>query len=350
VRARVLAYAGLSSGELSKVQSLPVPLEAVAVRINEHARSAETESAQAVEQLRCSYREIMERMDAWVETLASPGISAALRERLSRDYSEADVRCKAVQAAIAARLALPAGLSEAAAPAEALDRLNGFIDSVSLGNVPLLNVELHGFVHSVTVDPDGQVQLRMTLMGAFPRAIALLSSGLTDDRGSELCGLRNQVARDRFAELADDWFHSEFFRVDRPVSTCRRIAGSVAGLRKINPRDWTIDRLAAHFAVSRTTVNHAIRVAAGCEPLDAKRTGRLPRLPVDGAAIRRRRKAAGVSARKAAAAMFRCPAYLRKVELGINRFESPDRVDGLACALGCAVSDLLRQQDGKAGE
>jgi DNA invertase Pin-like site-specific DNA recombinase len=376
VIARLGNYLGLPSAGGPTPCALPSPVEALLGEIREYAHRSQGQVAPLVENLKRRHQELTQRMDGWVESLGQTETSAALRERLWIEFSAAKAEGDSIGVEIAGLKAVSDDLLETLDTEEALARLCRLVELLNGDNLPALNVELHSYIDEIKVFSDAQIELRMTGTGAFHRAIPYLAKidgngvsaagqmGNNGKVGGTPSGAQRRsydgisvagvdrwpsVHPARFSGLPERWFQVEPFTVPHPQSRFLQIAADVAALQSANPRRWTIRQLARHLRVRDVTVKRAICVVAGLALPCSRLTEPGPTLPVDSAAIQCLRLAAGLTRRKAAAAMSRCQESYRRLERGLRKRESPVRIDLLAQAFGCTRSDLTLEDDGAPG-
>ena len=157
-------------------------------------------------------------------------------------------------------------------------------------NLPALSVELHSYIDRITVQPDRQVTLRMTALGAFPAAAGRLARISAEQIGGantadshcephehlpqvstvEVQAERSSINPRRFEGIDANWFQTEQFEAGRFQNPCRMIAPRVKALRDADRRHWTIHRLSEHLHVGLSTIDAAMRISKGLSPMRPK--------------------------------------------------------------------------------
>jgi DNA invertase Pin-like site-specific DNA recombinase len=124
VEKRLRMYLGLPEEEAQGLTKPPAPVTAVAERLRQFALQSQYQIAPTTQALEKRMSQLNKRMEGWVKSLGKCGISWALRQRLSVEYTRAKDECDQLCLELSRLHAASNDLHESVNEEQALARLN----------------------------------------------------------------------------------------------------------------------------------------------------------------------------------------------------------------------------------
>ena len=231
-------------------------------------------------------RGLQEQVNGWSQTLATPNLSPELRAEILSYWEQAVVRRKKIESQLTDEQKNEEHTAEILDPHQVIDRLNRLDEVLASANPTLGNLELSLHIDRIDCFMDGRVAMRTCKLGIMPDCIPLLVKdaghkvdsqgqeitprvkarrrarlridGLVDDCEDFKAAAYAAANPDRFANLPDDWFWLDEFRM--PDSTpCWAEDNAEAVFMRRQESRLSHAQLAVEFGVTRPTIRAAIR-------------------------------------------------------------------------------------------